>query len=200
MATAEYVNHKWLARFPEMAEITRRFGPAELSFRRPGLDALVLTILEQQIAVKAAQTQFRNLKKALGGLSGGRLASAGEPGLRALGLTRQKARYIANLGTAVAERRFSIQRLERMSDDAAIAALTQLPGIGPWTASIYLMMALRRDDIWPRGDLALIRASRALLSDGSIVTADDGLRWAPFRSHAAFNLWHYYRQSASSAG
>lgn len=199
MTTSNLVNFKWLAQFPEMAEIARLYGPAPLSYRPAGLPALVLTILEQQIAVKAARTQFRNLAHALGGISGKRLADTGEQGLRRLGLTRQKARYLHNLGSEVVGRRFSITALQRMDDASAIETLIRLPGVGPWTASIYMMMALRRDDVWPRGDLALIRAANSLVDDKAAVAADDGARWAPFRTHAAFSLWHYYREAGDLA-
>ncbi len=183
------MNHEWAQTIPTLAKIARRHGRPAAEFRAPTLATLVHVILEQQISVAAAATQFRRLRAALGGISGARLAQAGETGLRELGLTRQKAHYCASLGRAVTERRFSLARLQRVSDDEAYRELVGLKGVGPWTAAIFMMMALKRPDIWPVGDLALIRVSEELHP----ADVDDGQRFRPWRSTAAFYYWHYYR-------
>lgn len=183
------MNHRWAKSIPELAWIADNFGQPAAQYRSPTLATLVHIILEQQISVAAAATQFKRLCASLGGISGKRLANAGEPGLRRLGLTRQKARYCAGLGHAICERRFSLAKIQRLDEDQALAELTALPGIGPWTGAIFLMMAMRKPDVWPAGDLALLRVAADLAPSDS----DDGERFRPWRTTAAFYYWHYYR-------
>lgn len=180
---------------PALAAVQRRFGPPPPSRRSPGLATLIRIILEQQISIRAADTIYRRLATELGRVSATALVDAGETTLRGCGLTRQKAHYCVELGRAIRQRRFSITQVARLPDEAALAALTALKGIGPWSAAVYLMMALGRPDIWPPGDLALDRAALQLLPDGTTDPAQIAARWAPLRSIAADFLWHYYRQT-----
>ncbi|MEL7536337.1 MAG: DNA-3-methyladenine glycosylase 2 family protein [Pseudomonadota bacterium] len=182
---------------PTLRAVDDSFGPPSPNRRPAGLDTLVRIILEQQISVKAADAIHKRLTRGLGRLSARALVDAGEDGLRALGLTRQKAHYCVELGHAIRARRFSVTGIARRSDADALAALVDLKGIGPWSASIYLMMALGRTDIWPPGDLALDRAVRQLLGDPSIDPAATADRWSPYRTVAADYLWHYYRKTRS---
>ncbi len=184
-----------IRRFPEMREIVKHYGLPDRIRRGATLGTLVHVILEQQVSVPAAKTLYGRLKAGLGGMSAARLRDAGEPGLRRFGLTRQKSRYCFELGKAICERRFSLTRLSRLPDDEAIAELKALPGIGPWTAAIYLMNALERDDVWPPGDLALKRAIEELLPAAHHAQERTGERWAPYRSYAAELLWLYYRNT-----
>ena len=179
---------------PELDEILQRWGLPEFWCRRPGLESLFQIILEQQISIAAAQTLFRRVRDTLGGMSARRVYAAGFEGLRALGLSRQKARYCFELSRAVVERRLSIQGLGKLDDSEAIAMLCRQPGIGPWSAAIYLMSALRRIDVWPPGDLALHRGVADLFPEGDMTAvADTGARWRPWRAVAARLVWHHYR-------
>ncbi len=187
------MNHAWARKHQILGQIAAQYGQPTPSYRPATLASLVHIILEQQISVAAANTQFRRLRRALGGISGQRLAEAGAPGLRNLGLTRQKARYCAGLGEAICARQFSLTKIARLPNAEAQEMLQALPGIGPWTASIFLMMALRRADVWPPGDLALIRACDELCPAAE--RADDGAPFAPWRTTGAFYLWHYYRHT-----
>ena len=182
-------------RHPELGAIVARWGIPSFWERKPGLDALVKIILEQQISIAAADTIHRRLKAALGGMSARRLFEAGPEKLRTLGLTRQKSRYCFELGRAVVERRLSLGKLAAMSDAEAIDALIAQPGIGPWTASIYIMSALGRIDVWPPGDLALRQGVAEILPNQAVGDlGDDGSRWHPRRAVAARLVWHHYRQ------
>ncbi|MGI9258629.1 MAG: DNA-3-methyladenine glycosylase family protein [Gammaproteobacteria bacterium] len=180
---------------PELGAIVERWGVPSFWTRKPGLDALVKIILEQQISIAAADTIHRRLKAALGGMSARRLFDAGPEKLRTLGLTRQKSRYCYELGRSIVERRLLLGKLAGMSDAEAIAALIEQPGIGPWTASIYVMSALGRIDVWPPGDLALRLGVAEILPNlvGDDL-GDDGSRWHPRRAVAARLVWHHYRQ------
>ncbi len=183
-----------MKRFPELAEVADRWGIPEFWSRKTGIDSLVLIILEQQISIAAANSIHRRLKKGLGGVSARRLYDAGADKLRSLGLTRQKSRYCYELGRAVIERRLSFKGVAEMNDRDAMAALDALPGIGPWSAAIYVMSALRRIDVWPPGDLALRQGVASLLPGLDTESlADSGDRWRPRRAVAARLVWHHYR-------
>lgn len=158
-------------------------------------------ILEQQVSLDSAATLFRRLDRTLdGGLNARPLARRGAvraaAHLRSHGVTRQKARYLAALAERVASRPRWLGSLALRSDHEAAAELMSLPGIGPWTAHVYLLFALRRRDVWPSGDLAIHIALGELLGrEGPVARAEADLlarRWAPHRATAARILWHGY--------
>lgn len=183
-------------RHRELRGVINRWGLPRFWSRSPGIESLFLIILEQQISVVAARSIYRRLRTALGGLSARRVYEAGPERLRSHGLTRQKSRYCHELARAVVERRLSVNGLRALPDADAISVLCAQPGIGPWSAAIYLMSALKRIDVWPPGDLALRRGIAEILP-GTDTTelADSGERWQPQRAVAARLVWHHYRCS-----
>ena len=120
----------------------------------------------------------------------------GIPGLHGLGITRQKASYCHALAAAVRDGSFSLSGVARADHVAGRAALLALRGIGPWSADIYCLMALRRPDVWPVGDLALAVAMQEVKRLRRRPDTDRQLEisaaWAPWRSVAARLLWHHY--------
>ena len=183
-------------RHVELDGIIRRWGVPEFWSRRPGIESLFLIILEQQISIVAARSIYRRVRDSLGGLSARRVHDAGPERLRSLGLTRQKSRYCYELSRAVVERRLSVDGLKNLSDADATTMLCAQPGIGPWSAAIYLMSALKRIDVWPPGDLALRRGIAEILPGRDTAElADSGDRWEPQRAVAARLVWHHYRCS-----
>jgi DNA-3-methyladenine glycosylase II len=120
--------------------------------------------------------------------------NAGEMRLRSLGVTRQKAHYCLQVAQAFTNGH--LERIGRMNDEEAHTRLLSIRGVGPWTANIYLLMALRRPDIWPDGDVALASAVgrlRKLKTRPSFPElAKIAERWRPYRSVAARMLWQYY--------
>lgn len=125
-----------------------------------------------------------------------RVIELGEPHLKSLGLTRQKTAYCIHLAESLNSNSLNLRGLVKMSDEDAKAALMQVKGIGSWSADIYLLMVLRRPDIWPAGDLALATAITRVKKLNQRPTTEQlfGLaeRWRPFRSVAARMLWQYY--------
>ena len=133
-----------------------------------------------------------------------RMLELGEAHLRTLGLTRQKAAYCLHLSQALVENRLNLRRLSRMSDSDARAMLTTIKGLGAWSADVYLLMALRRADIWPADDLALAVALTRLRGMQSRLKSTELLEmaevWRPYRSVAARMLWQYYLAERKTKG
>jgi DNA-3-methyladenine glycosylase II len=180
-----------------LGRLVAAHGIPPLWARRPGFATLVRIILEQQVSLASAAVLYRRLAKELPhGWTATSVCAEGESGLRARGLTRQKARYVAELAARVNDGELRLAALARADDDSVRARLAELPGIGPWTANIYLLMALGRPDVWPAGDLALHKALATLRGFSAIPSSDQAARlaavWAPYRSVAARILWHGY--------
>lgn len=185
-----------LGRDRALARVIERHGAPPLWARRPGFATLVQIVLEQQVSLSSGRAAFARLERAAGAVTPERIAPLPLETLRGAGLTRQKARYISLLANAVASGAFDPSRIARLADEEARAALLAHTGIGPWTADIYLLMALRRPDAWPSGDLALRIAAREVLRLRGVPTAGAleriAERWRPWRAVAARVLWQHY--------
>ena len=181
---------------PDFARVVEKHGPPPLWDRPPGFETLVRIILEQQVSLKSADAMYRRLQHKLPGLTPAAILKAGEKGLRDLGVTRQKASYFVNVASAVEHGELDFQVLESQEDEAVIGSLTSIKGIGPWTANVYLLMAMCRPDVWPPGDIALATAYQTLKSlhcrPSSAELDDIALAWQPHRATAARILWHHY--------
>ena len=181
---------------PDLARVVERCGAPPLWARRPGFATLARIILEQQVSLASAAAAYRRLQRAAGGrVTARRLAATSPAELRAAGVTRQKATYLRGLARLVEAGELDLGGLGALDDAAARRALLTVAGVGPWTADIYLLMALGRPDVWPRGDLALAQAMRQVKGLGSpdperLARLADS--WRPWRSVAARILWHHY--------
>lgn len=184
------------ARDPDLARIVRRHGPPPLWGRPPGFPTLVRIILEQQVSLASARAMYLRLSADLGGISPDTIAAAGMSGLRRLGVTRQKAAYCHGLAQRMRDGSLDLRAVSRADDPTARELLVAVPGVGPWSASIYLLMALRRPDVWPVGDLALAESLRRLRGLRERPSQERLTRiaagWAPWRAVAARILWHHY--------
>lgn len=186
-----------------LAEVVERFGPPPLWARRPGFATLVRIILEQQVSLASGRAAYSRLQAAAGRVTPGRVARVSETRLRRAGLTRQKAAYCRTLAASIVDGTLTLDRLTRLGDDEARSRLLEVSGIGPWTADIYLLMALRRPDVWPVGDLALAKAAQRVKHLRSCPTQERLSRlaraWTPWRAVAARILWHAYLSSKKRA-
>ncbi len=169
-------------------------GAPPMWARRPGFTTLLRIILEQQVSLVSARAMFQRLKANIDPFTALGFIEAGEASLRSLGVTRQKAHYCVQVAQAFTDG--ALNQIARMSDEDAHTALLRIKGVGPWTANIYLLMALRRPDIWPDGDIALASAVGNLRKMDSRPTFPELAKiaeaWRPFRSVAARMLWQYY--------
>lgn len=183
-------------RDPALRLVVERYGAPPLWARPGGFATLLRIILEQQVSLASAKATFSRLLKAAGTVTPEAVLALGSRGLRDLGVTRQKAEYGYELARHVAAGELSLSRLARMSDADAREELMRVRGIGPWTADIYLLMALRRPDIWPTADLALHHALRRVRRLPRLPSTAEAVElaagWAPWRAVAARILWHTY--------
>ncbi len=170
--------------------------------RRPGFATLIHIVLEQQVSIAAARTLFRRLSRQIGGMTPEAVAAQGVARLRRFGLTRQKASYCHELALAVRNGHLDLSRIARAADTDGRKSLLAMRGLGPWSVDIYYLMALRRPDIWPSGDLALAIAMRDVKrlsrKPGNAEQQEISAPWAPWRSVAARLLWHYYLSNRQS--
>ena len=181
---------------PDLAAIVERFGPPPLWDRVPGFATLVHIILEQQVSLASAQAAFDRLRAAADPLTPARFLDLTDAELLTIGFSRQKARYGRALATALDGGSLDLDSLTSLDDDSAHRELVAIPGIGPWTATIYLLMVLGRPDLWPVGDIALAQAVAEVKGlerrPSPLEMAELGETWRPWRSVAARLFWHDY--------
>jgi len=180
----------------DLGEVVARHGSPPLWGREPGFPTLLRIILEQQVSLASARATYERLLTAIPTLTPAALLNLDDAALRTAGFSRQKASYARDLARSLADRTLDLVDLESKSDDDARLELTRLRGIGTWSADIYLLMALRRSDIWPRSDLALATAALEVKRLDRRPAPDElerlATRWRPWRAVAARILWHHY--------
>ncbi len=180
---------------PSLAPLVRRIGPFQLTRTPDTFRALLGSIIHQQISMAAARSIQRRLAVLAGstGLTPARLGRLTDPELRSAGVSPQKIGYIRSLVDHYRRRRLSNRILRRLDDQAVIDAVTQVRGVGPWTAQMLLIFSLDRPDVWPCDDLGLRRALQVFLGMAQLPSAREaeplGEPWKPYRSLATWYLW-----------
>ncbi|MEO1615978.1 MAG: DNA-3-methyladenine glycosylase 2 family protein [Planctomycetota bacterium] len=188
---------KWLASVdPALEGVLEKHGPPPL-LRRPATFAtLVHIILEQQVSVESAKSTFDRLKATSEGtLTPEHVTELGPDRLRELGFSRQKARYAAALADDCTSGRFRIDQLSKQSDEEVQTTICARLGLGTWSAEVFMMMALLRPDVFPVGDLALVKGIKELDDfeyDGAEAIMERGESWRPYRSVATRMVWQHY--------
>jgi DNA-3-methyladenine glycosylase II len=179
-----------------LADIHAKYGDPPLWRRAAGFRTLVHIILEQQVSLSSAKSMLLRLEREIQPFVPERFLELGDGYLRGLGVTRQKSAYLLHLSESVVNGELSLRGLARMRDDRALVELTRIKGIGLWSANIYLLMAMRRADIWPAGDLALAVAVKELKGLSARPSPEQleeiAEAWRPHRAVAARMLWQYY--------
>ena len=185
------------SREPAIARALAQTGYPEPRFNEPGYVTLLRTIVGQQVSLASARAIWTKLETALGRADEpALLAAASEETLRGAGLSRQKISYARSLAEEVTTGRLDLDRLPD-DDEAAIAELVRIKGIGRWSAEIYLLFAEGRPDIWPAGDLAVQIAMGRILNLTE-KPSEKHLRavsepWRPYRGSLAIYAWHFYK-------
>ena len=180
---------------PHFRIIFDAYGPPPLWDREPGFPTLLQIILEQQVSLASAKACFEKLAGMIGQVTPEKVILLTDAELRTIGFSRQKTAYARHLSEAILDERVDLAALQLLPDAEVKAELIKLKGIGEWTSDIYLLMALLRPDVMPKGDIALHAAWHKISgepkpsSDGFLRVAE---RWSPYRSVAARLLWHFY--------
>jgi DNA-3-methyladenine glycosylase II len=184
------------SRDADLAAVLEKYGRPPLWVRDPGFPTLVYIILEQQVSLASARALYRRLEEVVRPFTPGRFLQLTEQEMKRLGFSRQKAHYTRLLADAVKRRQLDLPALHSFGDDQVREKLIALQGIGPWTADIYLLSALRRPDIWPVGDLALATAVQEVKRLGRRPAPEKletmSTPWRPWRAVAARLFWHHY--------
>ena len=182
---------------PDLAGVEAAAGPLPWRVRPAGFAGLLQAIVGQQISNQAAAAIWGRLRAVPGALTPEGMLAQSEETLRGAGLSRPKVAHAQALAAAFADGRLDEASLAALDDDAAVAAIVAVRGLGPWTAEVYLLFALGRENVFPAGDLALAAAA----ADLKRLPARPGPKalralaepWRPYRALAARLLWHHWR-------
>ena len=182
---------------PRFAGVIGRHGLPPLRRSEAGLEGLLRIVTDQLISLKAGAAIWRRIDAELAPFDAETIVRKRETTLMWMGLSGAKARCFRAVAKAVVDGRLDFAVLENMPDETVLATLTALPGIGPWTADIYLLSGLGRADAWPAGDLALQAAAHDLFELNARPDQQQLRRlaepWRPHRAIAARVLWSHYR-------
>jgi DNA-3-methyladenine glycosylase II len=179
---------------PVLAGIIEHIGPCKIEFAEPTFHHLAESILYQQLNGKAAATIFNRFNA----LTGDPLTPEGilkltDTEMRGVGLSRQKTAYLRDLSEKTKAGLLEFERMGEMSEEEVIAHLTQVKGVGVWTAHMFLMFTLRRPDILPTGDYGVQAAIKKHYKKRKWPKPNVMIRiakpWAPYRSIACWYLW-----------
>ena len=180
---------------PVLAHVHHTFGTPPMWDREPGFATLLQIILEQQVSLASAKACYDKLCLRLGEVTPENVLMLDDVEMKVVGFSRQKTAYARHLSQAVLERHIDLDNLSHLPDSDVKTELIKLKGIGEWTSDIYLLMALLRPDVMPKGDIALHTAYHKLTGEPR-PTSDEFVRmaerWSPYRSVAARLLWHFY--------
>lgn len=176
-----------------MRSLVARFDGLAMGSRGDAFATLARSIVGQQISVKAAQSVWNRVHARFEGVTPTTLARCRMPTLRACGLSGQKASYLRDLAAKFRDGSLDPARWHELEDEVLILELTQVKGIGRWTAEMFLMFYLGRPDVLPVADIGLQRAMRLNYNRGRPLTVKRmhkiGAAWAPWRSVATWYLW-----------
>lgn len=180
----------------DFAPIAEAFGAPPLFESEPGFATLVRIMLGQQVSLASAQAIYERLAAVASPLTHASLLALDDDALRRAGFSRQKVDYVKALARAIESGELDLDALDSMPDDEVRARLLVLRGVGPWTAEMYLLRALRRSDAFPSGDLALQIAAQEIkrlrVRPSALELETIAESWRPLRSIAARMLWQHY--------
>ena len=180
----------------DLAYIFQTYGKPPMWAREANFSTLIHIILEQQVSLASALSAFNKLQAKLGEITPEGVLSLTADEMKSAYFSRQKTVYARELAKAIAEGNLKLESLENLPDADVKAELKKIKGIGDWTSDIYLLMAMLRPDVMPKGDLALHIAWQKIKNLEHRPNSEEFLqiaeRWKPFRSVAARLLWHFY--------
>jgi len=185
---------EFLQKDPQLATIIDRVGSYNLKRRNHHFSTLIESIISQQIATSAAEAIFKRFKKLYPKFpTASEILSTRKSKLRVVGLSSMKIEYLKDLARHVEKGKLNIKSLSKMNDDDVITQLTQVKGIGRWTAEMFLIFSLGRQDVFPVDDLGLRKGVQKLFSLPEIPKPKEveklGEKWKPYRTIVTWYLW-----------
>ena len=189
-------------RDPVLSGIIDRVGDYGIEFRDPDFETLGKSIVYQQLSGRVANVIFGRVVKAVGGkLTPENILKLRPARMRALGLSGQKTAYIRDLARHTRDGRVDFAELLDLPDEAVIERLTEVKGVGVWTAHMFLIFALRRTDVLPLGDLGIRAAIRKAYGFAELPEAGEmealAARWRPYCTVASWYLWRSLEPNAN---
>ena len=186
----------------DLRSVIQQYGYPPLWKRNEGFETLIHIILEQQVSLASAKAALDKLKEKLIDITPENLLSITDAALKACYFSRQKIIYSRELATVILSQQLKLNSLAVAPDEMIRQELTKIKGIGHWTVDVYLMMALQRSDLFPVGDIALIKSIKAIKKLPAETTKEEIIQiaesWRPNRTIAAFILWHAYLSKRKS--
>ena len=180
----------------DLARLLNNEGVPPLWGRKQGFATLIRIILEQQVSLASGKAMFKKLQKYIIPFTPQRFHQLGIEYLKSLGVTRQKSAYLLNVANSIIDGSLNFQALKKADDATAKEKLMKIKGIGSWTADIYLLMALKRPDVFPSGDIAIVNTIKIIKklkshpSEKKVMKIAE--KWKPYRLVAARMLWQHY--------
>jgi len=182
----------------ELKKIIDERGYPPMWTRSATFQTLILTILEQQVSLASAYSAFKKLKERTGYVTPGKILALSDAELRSCYFSRQKIVYARELASAIQSKRLQLKKFSASTEDVVRFELKKIKGIGDWTVDVYLMHALRRTDLFPLGDIALVKSLKEVKGLHPDVSKEKMMKiaepWRPYRTIAAMILWHEYIQ------
>jgi DNA-3-methyladenine glycosylase II len=190
---------------PVLSAIIQQVGDYGIQFRPPDFETLVKSIVNQQLSGRVASVIFGRLSAAVKGtITPESILKLRPSRMRSLGLSTQKTAYIRDLARQTRTGSVVFEDLAALPDDEVIGRLTQVKGIGVWTAHMFLIFALQRTDVLPTGDLGIRNAIRKAYNLDALPTPEEmeqmALRWRPYCSVASWYLWRSLEGDANLKG
>jgi DNA-3-methyladenine glycosylase II len=180
----------------DLGKILAHYGYPPMWTRSNTFPTLIHIILEQQVSLASAYAAFTKLKQKTGRITPEKILAMNDIELRNCYFSRQKTIYARELARAFVAKDIQLKKLPGQDDDDIRHALKRVKGIGDWTVDIYLLFALQRTDVFPLGDLAMVKAFKEVKKLPGDAGRDSLLQiadaWKPYRSVATMMLWHYY--------
>lgn len=185
---------QYLVQKDEILEnLFNKYGMPYIPSRPQGFETLCKLIIEQQVSLASAKACFLKLKQNINEVTPNTLLAVSEEDLRSYAVSKQKAKYLKALASAVHLKQIDLESLADKDENQVRTKLIQIKGIGNWTIDIYLMFALKSPDLIPLGDIAVVNTIKELYN---VTTKDEMVvlsnNWKPFRSYATYLLWHHY--------
>ena len=188
--------NKLAAKDKHLALLIKSFGYPPFWSRTASFATLIHIILEQQVSLASARAAFLKLQEKAGHITPQKILQLSDEQLKACYFSRQKTVYAKHLAQAIVNGSISLEALALLPDEQARFELKKIKGIGDWTVDVYLMMALHRCDLFPTGDIALLKSIKEVKGSNAFATKSEALllaeHWRPYRTVAAFMLWHAY--------